>query len=106
MVCQADDSCCIIALLRPNKFNTRLDLKALYTYPVDSNTNQSKEFSGYLTEDKYLCKIYGKTNSNTPVKLDVSIINKYFRYNTQTKQFVEILGVKGITRNVDAISIW
>lgn len=57
-------------------------------------------------EEEFLQKIYGKTGPNTPELMDASLINKFFKYSMRAKQFVEILGVKHIQENTDAISVF
>jgi hypothetical protein len=66
----------LIALLKPNKFNTRLDLKALYTIELPS----AEQLDATLA-DKVLTKVWGKTTPNQPVVLDLSLVQKYYRFN-------------------------
>lgn len=97
---QIDPNKHIIALLKPNKFNTRLDLKALYTIDLPNTSLDS------TLGDKQLTKVWGKLTANQPILLDLSLAQKYYRFNQQTKQFVEILGVKTCGKNTDGIQIW
>lgn len=48
-----------IALLKPNKFNTRLDLKAIYTIELPNSSQLDASVA-----DKFLVKIWGKTTPN------------------------------------------
>lgn len=91
----------LIALLKPNKFNTRLDLKALYAVELPDSGILDTTIS-----DRQLTKVWGKTTPNQPQLLDMSLVQKFYRFNQQTKQFVEILGLKQIGATTDGIQIW